>query len=223
VLVADPQPARGLVLMLHGGQQRSHEPVHAGRLSYRRMVPFGGALRRAGRRDGLAVWLLRYRYRGWNEPDRDPVGDARWALQRVRESHPAVRVVLLGHSMGARVGLYVADDPAVVAVCALAPWIEPGDPVAQLRGKSLLIAHGDLERVTSPAVSFEYALDARQVSDRVCRFDVHGDGHAMLRRARDWTRVVRRFVLAELGMRPMDERIAAAMAAPAERGLRVPL
>jgi pimeloyl-ACP methyl ester carboxylesterase len=186
-------------------------------------VPFGGALRRAGRRDGLAVWLLRYRYRGWNEPDRDPVSDARWALQRVRESHPAVPVVLLGHSMGARVGLYVADDPAVVAVCALAPWIEHGDPVAQLRGKSLLIAHGDLERVTSPAVSVDYAQDARQVSDRVCRFDVHGDGHAMLRRARDWTRLVRRFVLAELGMRPMDQQIAAAMAAPAERGLRVPL
>ncbi|MDT7636683.1 MAG: hypothetical protein QOC83_971 [Pseudonocardiales bacterium] len=62
--------------------------------------------------------------------------------------------------------------------------------VRQLAGRTVLLAHGDQDRVTDPersyAYAYAYALRARQVSDQVCRFDVPGDGHAMLRRRRDW-------------------------------------
>jgi pimeloyl-ACP methyl ester carboxylesterase len=172
---------------------------------------------------GLAVWVLRYRYRGWNEPDQDPVRDARWALDQARQRHPGAPVALLGHSMGARAALLVAGDPAVTAVCALAPWITPDEPVGQLRDRAVLIAHGDRERMTSPRLSFDYALAARGVSDRVCRFDVLGDGHAMLRRAGDWSWLVCRFVLGELGMQPRHPAITKAMLAPSPEGLRTPL
>lgn len=222
-VLAGPDPANGLVLVLHGGRSRGHARVHRGRLAYRRMLPFARALRRTGRGGGLAVWLLRYRFRGWNAPDLDPVTDARWALEQAREHHPGVPVVLVGHSMGGRAALRVADDPAVVGVCALAPWIEAGEPVRQLAGRSLLIAHGDRERMTDPVKSYRYAVQARGVSARVARFDVHGDGHAMLRRAGDWTDLVCRYTLAELGMRPPDQEIEAAMLAPTPHGLRTPL
>ena len=111
----------------------------------------------------------------------------------------------------------------VVAVCGLAPWLEGSDPVDQLAGRSVLIAHGDRERMTDPAASYAYALRARSVTDRVARFDVLGDGHAMLRRAGDWTALVRRFALGELGAEPRDPVIANAMAEPAPAGLRVAL
>lgn len=220
---AEPRPAGGLAVVLHGGRSRGYGRAHAGRLAYRRMVPFARALRARGATGGLGVWLLRYRYRGWNAPDLDPVQDARWALRRAGELHPGVPIVLAGHSMGGRVALRVADDPGVIAVCALAPWIEDGEPLRQLAGRSLLIAHGDRERTTDPRASYRYAVAARDVAARVARFDVLGDGHAMLRRAGEWTDLVCRFVLGELGMAPVDPEIAAAMSAPAPSGLRTPL
>jgi hypothetical protein len=89
-----------------------------------------------------------------------------------------------------------------------------------LAGRAVLIAHGDRERVTDPALSLAYATQARAVSDRVCRFEVHGDGHGMLRRAGDWHRLVRRFVAGTAGIEPLDPAIAAGYAAG---GLRIPL
>ena len=167
--------------------------------------------------------MLRYRVRGWNAPDLDPVRDARWALAEVEREHPGVPVVLVGHSMGGRTALRVADHPTVVAVCALAPWIEPGEPYAQLAGRSLLIAHGDRERMTDPAQSYRYAVQARSVASRVARFSVLGDGHAMLKRAGDWTRLVVDFVLGELGFEPQAPDIANAMRERTPDGLDVPL
>jgi dienelactone hydrolase len=214
---------RAVVVVLHGGRARGRQPASGLQLAYRRMVPFARAIERAGRGRGLATWLLRYRYRGWNEPDRDPVSDALWALGEARERHPGARIVLVGHSMGARAALRVAGEDGVRAVCALAPWLERGEPYQQLRGRSLLIAHGDRERMTSPALSYRYAVEARGVTGRVCRFEVHGDGHAMLRRAGDWTWLVCRFVLGEAGLEPEHPLIAEAMHTPAPEGLRVPL
>ena len=58
-------------------------------------------------------------------------------------------VVLLGHSMGARTAVHVADHPSVVGVVALAPWLERSDPVRKLAGKHLIAGHGRRDRITS--------------------------------------------------------------------------
>lgn len=227
-LVGDehPDPA-AVVLVCHGG--RSHGRGGARRrLTYWRMRPFGIELERAGRAHrtdvghGVTVYLLRYRYRGWNGAAMDAYRDAEWAIGEITRRHPGRPLALLGHSMGGRAVLRAAGEPGVVAVCALAPWID-GDPVDQLAGRAVLIAHGDRERMTDPAASLDYAIRARRVTDRVARFDVLGDGHAMLRRAADWTSLVRGFVLGELGAEPLDRRIANAMRRPAPGGLSVPL
>jgi thioesterase domain-containing protein len=215
--------ARAVVLLLHGGSEVSRVRSHRLRPPYLRMLPFAYDLRRAGRGHGLAVWLLRYRYRGWNRPELHPVADARWALDEIRRQHPDVPVVLVGHSMGGRVALRVADDPAVRAVCALAPWTTEKDHVDQLVGRTVLIAHGDQDTVTDPKLSFAYAERAKRAAGRVCRFAVRGEGHAMLRRRRDWTLLVRRFVLGTLDGQPPDPVIAAALERPAPEGLRMPL
>ncbi|MFP5023005.1 alpha/beta hydrolase [Pseudonocardia phyllosphaerae] len=222
------EPA-AVVLVAHGGQSHSTVPATRRGLAYWRMRPFAHALDRYGRHArselgvGVAVYLLRYRVRGWNGAARDALVDTEWAIGELARRHPGRPLALVGHSMGGRAVLYAAGAPDVVAVCALAPWLDGTDPVAQLAGRSVLIAHGDHERITDPAESLAYAERARAVTDRVARFDVHGDGHAMLRRAADWTSLVRRFVLGELGAEPPDPSITNAMAEPAPAGLQVPL
>lgn len=198
VSVLGRRAARAVVLVLHGGQERSRIPAHRLRPAYLRMLPFACDLWRAGRRARVEVWLLRNRYRGWNDPDLDPVADARWALARIRAVHPGAPVALLGHSMGGRVALHVAGEPGVVAVCALAPWTTAKDDVDQLAGRTVLIAHGELDTTTHPADSRAYAERARLACTAVSWLDIRGDGHAMLRRPAVWTLLVRRFVLGAL-------------------------
>ena len=220
---APEQPVRGAVLVLHGGTPDSHRSADGPRLSYLRMLPFGWGLARAGSARGVDVRLLRYRYRGWNAPDLDPVHDARWALEDLRARHGDVPVVLVGHSMGGRTALRVGDDPSVVGIAALAPWIERDEPWEHLAGRTLLVAHGDREHMTDPRRSLWFAERVATVSDRVARFDVLGDGHTMMRRASDWHGLVTRFTLACLGLEPFDDDVANAMAAGARGGLSVPL
>lgn len=180
---------RALVILLHGGAADGHGRAHRGRAAYLRMLPFERAMP-----GDVTVWRLRYRVRGWNGAAADPVRDLEWALDQARTLHPGLPVVLVGHSMGARAALWGAGDPQVTAVCALAPWIEPGDPAAQLAGRTVLIAHGDADRITDPATSRRYAAAAENAGADVTFLDVTGDGHGMLRRARFWHRLVGDFV-----------------------------
>ncbi|MEY8040230.1 alpha/beta hydrolase [Saccharopolyspora cebuensis] len=182
-------------LVLHGGRATSSEPVRATQLAFRRMLPLAGAVHRGTAHFGAAVWVLRNRVRGWNDDRLDAVRDARWALDIIGRAHPRARVALIGHSMGARAALRVADAPAVRSVCALAPWTLRTDPVAQLRDRGLLIVHGDRDRTTSPAASQDFARRARAAGARVERIVISGSGHAMLRHARSWNEHVRRFAV----------------------------
>ena len=197
--VVTVHPARGetraVVIALPGGRADSFELTESRHLSAVRMRPFARSLHRAGQGVGLTVMLLRYRYRGWNGAEMSPVADAHWALDDVRARYGDVPVVLVGHSMGGRTALRVAGDDSVRGVAALAPWLPDGEPVEQLSGRAVLIAHGTLDRVTSPRASQRYAGRARTVSDRVDYIEVRGDAHAMLLRAPLWHRLATRFAL----------------------------
>jgi predicted esterase len=222
-LARTPRDPAALVLVLHGGQAHGLARTRRYQPANLRMLPFAWSLARAGRGRGLGVWLVRYRHRGWNGPAMDAKRDALWALDEAHRRHPGVPVVLLGHSMGGRAALHAAGHHAVRAVCALAPWLDGTDPHEQLAGRTVLIAHGDRDTMTDPAESFAYAVRARAVTPRVCRFEVAGAGHAMLVRARDWTSLVRRFVLGEAGIEPLDPEISNALRQPTPGGLRTAL
>lgn len=200
-------PARGetkaVVLVLHGGAEHGSNPVRLWSGPYLRMWSFALDVQRAGRPHGLEVCVVRNRVRGWNRPALDPVRDARWALADAQRRHPGLPVVLIGHSMGGRVALRVADDERVAGVVALAPWTTDKDWVDQVRGVPVLIAHGLLDRITLPEDSYAYAVRASAVTD-VVRFELPGETHALLRRMQTWHRLVRAFTLHVLGV-PQDD------------------
>lgn len=214
-----PDDAPAAVLVLHGGRAHSTESGERKRLTYLRIVPFAWMLARRG----LAVHILRYRVRGWNAPARDALVDAQWAIDEIGRRHPGLPIVLLGHSMGGRAALGAAGAPGVTAVCALAPWLDESDPTAQLTGRTVLIAHGDRDRWTSPAQSLAYAMRAKARGVAICRFDLPGAGHFMLANATDWSALVRRFVLGVTHVEPLDQAIANALAEPAPNGLTAQL
>jgi pimeloyl-ACP methyl ester carboxylesterase len=210
------RPARGdvtaVALVLPGGRADSFDAADLRQLAGVRMRPIAGALARRGRRHGLAVWTVRYRYRGWNGREMSPVHDAQWALDEVRRRHGDVPVVAVGHSMGGRTAMRVAGDRSVRAVVALAPWLPEDEPVEQLRGRQLLIAHGNTDVVTSPRASRRYAQRAEAVADRVGFVTVCGDMHAMLLRWRTWHRLTTGFALGALGFDEMPARLQKALA-----------
>ena len=175
-------PPRAVALVLHGGQARSERATRPWNGAVVRMVPFARAL---ARHDGLVVARLRYRVRGWNGREQSPVGDTRRALADLRDRFPQLPIALIGHSMGGRVALTVADEPGVRAIVALAPWIEPHDRVEPVTDRRLFVVHGDRDRVTDPAASAAFAERARSIAE-VSYVSVRGAGHAMVRRARLW-------------------------------------
>ncbi|ADU46837.1 alpha/beta fold hydrolase [Intrasporangium calvum] len=188
-LAWDARPARAgaVALVLHGGAVDGREPNHPWSHNVARLVPFARALRKVP--GPLAVARLRFRYRGWNGAEASPVEDARWALAQIRADYPDAPVALVGHSMGGRTALTVADEDNVRLVVGLSPWIERGDPVPRDGRKTVLI-HGDRDIITPLSASrriVEGLLDDGRDATliRVARGD-----HAMLVRAGLWSTLV---------------------------------
>ncbi|WP_017973950.1 alpha/beta hydrolase [Actinopolyspora halophila] len=189
-----------MILVLHGGRSRSVEPMKPWRLAYLRMWWLALRIRRTVRADpDVGVWLLRNRVRGWNEPTRDPLVDAHWALAEIRARHPEANVVLIGHSMGGRAALLLAAEPEVSGVCALAPWIAESDFREHPENTEVLLAHGDRDRTTSATASKDYAHNAGLAGHEVRFRALTGCGHAMLRHHHRWDSLVRTFVTDFLG------------------------
>jgi dienelactone hydrolase len=212
---------RGVTLVAHGGRSESLAAGSRLQTPAIRMYPFLLGLHRAGRGRGIEVCQLRYRVRGYN--DGDPVADVEWAVDEIASRHGDVPVCVVGHSMGGRSALRAAGRPNVHAVVALAPWLPEGEPVAQLAGRSVVIAHGRHDRVTDPARSLAYSLRAAPVAERLCRFEVARSGHAMLERFWIWQRLVREVSLSALGASPWSERMQQAFALPSGQACRIEL
>ena len=177
--------------MLHGGRADGLDEVDERSASWRRsrwmMGHIDGRLQRAG----ASVWLLRYGGAWLERPDGpgpSPVPDARWALDEVRRELGSVPVVLLGHSMGARTAVAVADDPDVIGVVALAPWLPADEPNHTLAGKQLAAGHGRRDKITSLRQTRAFCRAAEGVAASVEFLDMGRAGHYMFRSSPTGTR-----------------------------------
>jgi dienelactone hydrolase len=160
----------------------------------------------------LVIGSVRYRHRGWNGIRGDAARDAERALAELRLLAGPVPVVLVGHSMGGRAALRAAGDDLVAGVVGLAPWCPPGEPVEHLRGRRLVLLHGDRDRMTDPRGSWEFAVRARAAGAASCHLTVPGGDHAMLRRAALWHTRTAQSVWGLLGYGPLPEAVAEALA-----------
>ena len=194
-----PDPLPGLLLMLHGGRSVSSDVTRPGQLSVVRIAALAWPVRRALRGSGIIVRRPRFRLRGWNGELASPVADLSHWLDEAAEQFGPVPIVLIGHSMGARAALRAAGHPQVTAVAGLAPWLPPGEPVGQLAGTRVLLAHGDQDQVTSPDMTWAFADRAEAVT-RVRRVLVAGGDHAMLRGQPRWQRLAAEFAGSAFGL-----------------------
>jgi pimeloyl-ACP methyl ester carboxylesterase len=194
-------PVRAAILVLHGGREHSNEPVGATNLSYRLMAWLARGLASHFGRSGVAVWLLRHRIRGWNASSNGvppPVADARRAIEEIRAAHPTAPLVLVGHSMGGRTACAVADEPGVVGVCALAPWLPEGEPIEQVKGRPLFVIHGTADTWTSPRLSRVYVERLVAHGSPAQWLPVDGAGHFLVKRVGTWRRLTHSAVAALL-------------------------
>ena len=191
------QTVTGVVVVAHGGQASSTEPTAATQPAVLRMVPIAAAIRHALRGSGAVVLRPRFGLRGWNDDQASPVDDLNQALDGIVGTYGPVPIVLIGHSMGARAAMRAAAHPAVYAAAGLAPWLPPGEPVEQLAGRRVLVAHGTADGITDPQETWAYVERARAVT-RVTAIEVRDGDHPMLRRARLWHAIAAEFARAAL-------------------------
>ena len=210
----------GIVVVVHGGREVSTRPVTAVDPPVLRMIPVARAIRRAVGGSGIAVWRHRFAVRGWNGGQASPAADLSRLLDDIRARYDGVPVVVAGHSMGARAAFRTAGHPAVCAVAGLAPWLPPGEPVGQLAGRLVLLAHGSADTVTRPGDTWAYAGRARAVTS-VTALQIRGGDHPMLRRANLWHAVAAEFARVSFGLPagpgPAAAAVRAARAGEADR------
>ncbi|KQS72100.1 alpha/beta hydrolase [Modestobacter sp. Leaf380] len=214
---------RGVALFCHGGTAASIAPPKEKALSLVRMRAFEAYVRNDLGPRGIETALVRYRVAGWNGDAADAYRDVQHSIDALRDDlGKDVPIVLVGHSMGGRAALKAGGDPQVTAVCALAPWTPPGEPVMHLRDQTVAILHGSGDRWVPARLSADFAVRARRAGARVARFTTPG-GHTMLRRAHRWHEFARDIVLAGTGLEPMREDVTNALQQPSPEGLAVPL
>ena len=199
-----------VVLLLHGGSPDSFEPVRGYDPSVVRMIPFGLSVVRAGGGQ-IALAKLRYAVRGWNGDAESPLADARWALDQIAERFGPLPIGLVGHSMGGRVALRVADhgdEPGgpdgghqsrrVHSLAVLAPWLPDSEPAPVLGGRALLLAHGTADRITDPVRTTELARKLAAGGGSVELVNYPGGRHSMLFPSRPWHDLVAGFMVRTL-------------------------
>ncbi len=202
---------RGVVVVAHGGQEVSTARTTPVQPAVLRMIPVAAAIGRAVRGRGVVVRRPRFAIRGWNGVRASPVQDLTELLDGIRVEFGPVPVVLVGHSMGARAALRAAGHSCVAGVAGLAPWLPPGEPLDQLAGRNILLAHGTADLVTRAADTWAYADRARTLT-AVAEIEVRGGEHAMVRRAALWHSLAAAFASASLGLAPPAGPVGQALA-----------
>lgn len=217
----------GVVLLLPDGAAFSKRRPSP--LPYASLQPLAHRLARAGRGDGLAAHVVRYRFHGWNGTDAHLAEDAARCVDEVVRRYGDVPVCLAGHGMGGRAALHAAGHRAVTSVFAMAPWLPDDDraaapePVKQLVGRQVLIVHGTTDARSDPELSYRLAERAKKTNHDICRFEVHSDGHALRQHRAEVAALASDFVRGALFARAYARPVADAFAAPPPLGLRMPL
>ncbi len=200
----------GVVVVAHGGRSVSSAPTTSFQPAVLRMLPVARAIQNALRGSGALVLRPRFELRGWNGDLALPVHDFGRILDDIGTRFGPVPVVLVGHSRGARAALRVAGQPAVAAVAGLAPWLPSGEPIGQLAGRRILLAHGNADRITRPQDTWMYAERARSVAE-VTAIEIRDGEHAMLRRARLWHIVAAEFTRMVLQLPARQSAVSAVL------------
>lgn len=140
---------------------------------------------------------MRYRLRGWNAGSLDALRDARMALEDLLEIVDGRDVVVVGHSMGARVAAHLAASGDVAAVAALAPWWPKGDADLIPAGCRLLTMHGTADTWTDPVAARTQTTRAAARGVDARWVPVEGAGHFMVRGLSSWHRETADFAMAQ--------------------------
>ncbi len=175
------------VLVIHGGSADSFAPTHWRDLAVLRLRPVARAVGRAV--PDAAVYRLRLSTKGWNGRGEAALRDARWAMATMREREPGKPIVLVGHSLGARVALRIGGDDDVAGVVALTPWIPSDDPAAQLAGVPVVVIQAGRDRVIPEPTTRPWLSRAEKAGARLNRQVLPWAGHTMLRRFWVWHRL----------------------------------
>ena len=154
------------VVCVNGGQRAEVEGTWSASLEWlvRALAP---------RFPELGFAEVRYRIKSWNRLDLC-VEDARAAIRETG----ALRMLILGFSMGGAVGISAADEPGVEVVLGLAPWIPEQLSLDPLRGRRLSIVHGGLDRPL-PGIPGVHARSSRRAFARAGELGVEGEYHTI--------------------------------------------
>jgi pimeloyl-ACP methyl ester carboxylesterase len=186
---------RGGVLVLPGGRPRDTSASRPWQLANQRMAWLAQSLHHS-LGHSVTVQRVQYRKRGWNSPALDALRDAESALDTMRRD--VDRVVLVGHSMGARVGAHLSSTSDVVGLVALAPWWPHDDADLIPASCRLLTLHGTADRRTDPRASQAQTGWARARGVDAKWVGLTNAGHYLLHDFARWHRLTSDFVAEQL-------------------------
>jgi pimeloyl-ACP methyl ester carboxylesterase len=199
---ATERPSSG-VLVLPGGKPRSAAMSRRWHLANQRMAVVAAALRRQ-LGDDFEVRRIQYRLRGWNGDRLSALRDAEAELTRMRREIPAERIILVGHSMGARVAAHLSAGGDVAGIVALAPWWPQHDADLVPTGCRMLVMHGTADTWTDPRASSAQTQRAAQRGVDAQWVPVYGAGHYMIRRWSQWHRRPAEYIADHFGRTQRD-------------------
>lgn len=186
-------PSTG-VLILPGGKARDSSASRGWHLANLRMAWLARSLQ-STLGEAVQVRRIQYRCRGWNSPALDALRDAESALMRMRRDVDTL--VLVGHSMGARVAVHLADKD-VSGIVALAPWWPHNDADLVPTSCRLLAVHGSADTWTDPRSSLTQTRQARDRGVDARWVGLPNAGHFMLSDVGEWHRLTTEFVSGQL-------------------------